>query len=177
MIPEYMNKDRAVAIAYCAAVCAASDEAGENKSHLWPVLFGAGIEGEPAQHLDQAGMDLAFKLALEIYAPLVRRSPDVPPEALYRHGRELRAHVGPADGWREQPWLLRLAFTIFAQALVIADRAIAAEAAEQAPARDPRRAQAGAGRRSAIRKLKNPLSKAVVAPKATAKANQKKKGK
>ena len=73
--------------------------------------------------------------------------------------------------------LLRLAFTVFAQALIIADRALAAEAAEQAPTPDPRRAQAGAGRRSAIRKLKTPLSKAVVAPKATAKAKAKKKGK
>ncbi len=169
MIPEYLQQDRGVAIAYMAAVCAASDIGEDYRPELWPVLCLPVGELKPE-------MDFAFAVCLQTYAPLVRKSPAVPPEALYRHGREMRAHFGPAEGWLQQPPALRLAFTIFAKALVIADQAIAAEAAELALAEsakagtDPARRAAGAGRRSAVRKLKGPLQKAVLAPKGAAPA-------
>jgi hypothetical protein len=162
MTPEYFLKDQAAAIAYAAATCAASFPLADHAPHRWPMLFGEG------EHLDLADMELAYELTLRVYAPLVRKSPDVPPEALYRQGRELGAHKGPAEAWQQQPAALRLAFTIFAKALVIADAAIAAEAAELARAAnaeagtDPARRAAGAGRRSALRKNKSPLAKTIV---------------
>lgn len=168
MIPEFLQQDRGVAIAYMAAVCAASGIGESYRPELWPQLF-----GHPDDQSSEA-VDYGFAVCLETYAPLVRKSGDVPPEALYRHGREMRAHAGPAEGWQQQPQALRLAFTIFAKALVIADQAIAAEAAELALAAnaeagtDPARRAAGAGRRSAVRKVKGPLQKAVLAPKGAA---------
>ena len=61
-------------------------------------------------------------------AAFVRQHPQAPAEALFRYAAELKLHAEP-DGWADEPFAVRVAFTVFRDCVLAQDALAAADAA------------------------------------------------
>jgi hypothetical protein len=121
--------DGAAGIAYLLAEPTVDDDADN-----WPFIGKQflGGDGQPAglEELDAIRAD-----AIDTISEFVRLWPEAPGEALFRHARGAGIHEAASDGWLAIPACHRMAYMIFRDTLVAADREAKAEA-DRAAARE-----------------------------------------